>query len=686
IVNGGNVGIGTTTPSAKLDIYGTAGTSDIFGVSSSSNARLFTIASNGNVGIGTFGYTNPVTATGGTITEVGGYRIHTFTTSGTFQVTAGSGNVDVLAVAGGGGGGAVNDGNTGGGGAGGFVTNDGFAVTPQAYAVVIGAGGAVASNGGNSSFSTISAIGGGAGGRYDSIPGSNGGSGGGAGQGNNLVSGGTGVTGQGFAGGSTGVAGDWGYSGGGGGGANAVGNNAYSTNHKEGGHGGAGRSSSISGSSVTYAGGGAGSSHNIATAGIPQGGAGGGGNGRYGATAGTAGGVNTGGGGGGGGEWVAGGSGGSGIVIVRYPIGVIASAKLSIVGTSGLSAQLFDIASSSGLSYLNVSANGNVGIGTTSSAYGLTVGDGITQKDIYVPKGGLCVDNNASGCPITPTAGTIYAVATAISAIDLAENFPTLDDTIEAGDVVALSKIEVDKTQSEAEIGLIEKSSRQYQQNILGVISTAPGILLGKDATSSKPVALAGRVPVKVSIENGEIKIGDFLTSASSTPGVAMKVTKSGTIIGMALESYKSTEIGKIVVFVNPHWVFGSLNEEGLLINNEETKTNSETNNTNLGILDSFVDKIKQALSSLGLVVENGVAKVREIVAGRITTNEFQMVDKVTNETYCSWLENGEWVKVKGKCDAIETKTETIETTESPIAPAIVEPVVDPAVTDPVVE
>ncbi|MFH1900426.1 MAG: hypothetical protein ABIJ83_04110, partial [Patescibacteria group bacterium] len=117
------------------------------------------------------------------------------------------------------------------------------------------------------------------------------------------------------------------------------------------------------------------------------------------------------------------------------------------------------------------------------------------------------------------------------------------------------------------------------------------------------------------------------------------------------------------------------------LVNNE-----TQTNNEDLGILDSFVDKIKQALSSLGLVVENGVAKVREIVAGRITTNEFQMVDKVTNETYCSWLENGEWVKVKGKCDTIETKTETIETTESPIAPVIVEPVVDPAVTDPAVE
>ena len=84
--------------------------------------------------------------------------------------------------------------------------------------------------------------------------------------------------------------------------------------------------------------------------------------------------------------------------------------------------------------------------------------------------------------------------------------------------------------------------------------------------------------------------------------------------------------------------------------------------------------------------MKNGVAKVKEMVAGRITTNEFQMVDKVTNETYCSWIENGEWVKVKGKCDAIEIKTEAIETTESPIAPTIVEPVVNPSVINPVVE
>ena len=52
LVNG-NVGIATTTPSAKLDLYGTAGSADIFAVSSSTNVRLFTIGANGNVGVGT---------------------------------------------------------------------------------------------------------------------------------------------------------------------------------------------------------------------------------------------------------------------------------------------------------------------------------------------------------------------------------------------------------------------------------------------------------------------------------------------------------------------------------------------------------------------------------------------------------------------------------------------------------
>jgi hypothetical protein len=72
------------------------------------------------------------------------------------------------------------------------------------------------------------------------------------------------------------------------------------------------------------------------------------------------------------------------------------------------------------------------------------------------------------------------------------------------------------------------------------------------------PVALCGRVPCKVTDENGPIERGDLLTT-SSTPGHAMKATpvrvggidvfRPGTVIGKALERHKSGK-GMIEVFV----------------------------------------------------------------------------------------------------------------------------------------
>ena len=106
-------------------------------------------------------------ATGGTEATqiIGGisYRIHTFTTGGTFTVTNG-GAVEYLIVAGGGGGGR---GSGGGGGGGGFLAGS-TTVTAQAYTITIGAGGAGATtssngaNGGNSSALGFTATGGGA--------------------------------------------------------------------------------------------------------------------------------------------------------------------------------------------------------------------------------------------------------------------------------------------------------------------------------------------------------------------------------------------------------------------------------------------------------------------------------------------------------------------------------------------
>jgi hypothetical protein len=270
--------------------------------------------------------TGGVAATGGTITQVGGQVIHTFTGSGTFTVTNSSlSSVDYLVVAGGGGGGSSAG---GGGGAGGFRTGTGLPVSssPGSYTVTVGGGGnggiylsTNSTSGSNSIFSTITSAGGGAGGN-SSGSGTPGGSGGGASR-NPTATVGSGNTPptsppQGNNGG-TGLGPPL-FSGGGGGGAGGVGGNASPS---QAGNGGNGTASTISGASVTYAGGGGGGSETTAGG---TGGTGGGGNGGRATpnTPGTEGTANTGGGGGGGGNTAPlylGSNGGSGIVIIAYP-------------------------------------------------------------------------------------------------------------------------------------------------------------------------------------------------------------------------------------------------------------------------------------------------------------------------------------------------------------------------------
>lgn len=69
-------------------------------------------------------------------------------------------------------------------------------------------------------------------------------------------------------------------------------------------------------------------------------------------------------------------------------------------------------------------------------------------------------------------------------------------------------------------------------------------------------VALAGRVPVKVDASFGAISPGDYLTS-SPAPGVAMKASGPGPVIGTALEDHAGGE-GVIEVFVHRGWYGGT--------------------------------------------------------------------------------------------------------------------------------
>ena len=77
-----------------------------------------------NIGGGEGDFGGPISAaTGGTVTTSGDYKIHTFTTSGDFVVTAADATVEVLVVAGGGSGGAYYGGGGGAGGMGQAASN-----------------------------------------------------------------------------------------------------------------------------------------------------------------------------------------------------------------------------------------------------------------------------------------------------------------------------------------------------------------------------------------------------------------------------------------------------------------------------------------------------------------------------------------------------------------------------------
>jgi len=303
---------------------------------------------------GTYDGPQYVTATGGTVTTTGDYKIHTFTGDGCFVVScggnpAGSDTVDYLVVAGGGGGGEFYG---AGGGAGGARMSSGtasgcytvgplgncvaaLAVSVATYPITVGAGG-IGGPGGtptggvgydgvpgsNSVFSTITSTGGGGGAgssttARDGLPGGSGGGAVGAPPGA-AADGGTGNTPpvsppQGQPGGPS-LPGS--ENGGWGGGATAAGANGSSPNTTR---GGAGVANNINpatgqpcGGSQYYAGGG--NSSQAPQPAQPLGGLGGGGTGPA-SPDGGVGDANTGGGGGGNTSPAAG---GKGIVIIRY--------------------------------------------------------------------------------------------------------------------------------------------------------------------------------------------------------------------------------------------------------------------------------------------------------------------------------------------------------------------------------
>lgn len=294
------------------------------------------------------------------------------------------------------------------------------------------------------------------------------------------------------------------------------------------------------------------------------------------------------------------------------------------------------------------------GSATISNAYALWVDAGnVRIDDVAATSGEVTI--------CATTGGVLVKRSAACTGSDLAEYFP-MQEGAEPGDIVSISNAP-NPTQDESAPYLGVKSQSSYDGNMLGIVSSiyeheAPGEGLRK-AEHYHLLALAGRVPVKVSTENGAIAIGDYLTS-SSTPGVAMKATKAGQVIGMALEAYEGADPGKVTVFIAPHWIGNDL------------AVSAQGNQ----LVNIDPEQLRIGLASLGLTVNpNGVLEVDTVKARKVATKFIELVDQQTGVLYCTWIQNGEWVKVQGECDTIQVSNDNNQVTnDTPPEPSQVPP------------
>ncbi|MDO8716111.1 MAG: hypothetical protein Q7J73_04815, partial [Dehalococcoidales bacterium] len=294
--------------------------------------------------------------------------------------------------------------------------------------------------------------------------------------------------------------------------------------------------------------------------------------------------------------------------------GTLASISATSLTTGTVMKFTVPASTSGGGSYLLVKDTA----GNTYASLGY--GGRLAIRRSFFSRGAATTDCTSAG---TPSAGCI----------DYAENFPTQDVTIEAGDVVA-----IDTTSNSSEV--VKANNSKFA---IGVVSLNPGVLLRgssvrvgtADSAESieedfnngfRPIALAGRLPVKVTTEAGNIKVGDYLT-ISSVPGVAMKATQAGQVIGQALEAYSGSDVGKVLLFVNNTQYFGSLKDLGLSVNSTDPGFDEAT----LNWLSTAQSSSAMASVSSEFVVDQIIAKDK-IISPNIITKDLS-VEKISNRS-----------------------------------------------------
>ncbi len=307
----------------------------------------------------------------------------------------------------------------------------------------------------------------------------------------------------------------------------------------------------------------------------------------------------------------------------------------------------------------------SIGVGTSTLAYAFTVQD--TQASTYVARiDNASTNTDADGLLITlgvanasrttsnyfvgfatgdkTVAGKIQGGASAVAytttAADLAEFFRISDltDKPTFGEIVVLDK---NKQNSVVRAQNTGSATTTDAVEPLGIVSTNPGfvgngpICLASDTNCDKNyaeynvlVSLTGQVPVKISESNGPIKVGDYLTLSTTTPGVAVKMLESGYIIGTAVSEATTTVFNTsssnsatstsysektATVFIKNGWrdIAG-------------TKSLASSDGSSEALIPTKWFGLFEFFKQIGFEIGNGVIKIANLVTDTVLANKVQ--------------------------------------------------------------
>ncbi len=173
---------------------------------------------------------------------------------------------------------------------------------------------------------------------------------------------------------------------------------------------------------------------------------------------------------------------------------------------------------------------------TVSGSGALPVSGGTMTGNLLVS--GTVNFGSSSNRIATVFATTFNGTSTAAQYADLAENFRA-DSAYAPGTVVALGGAEE-----------ITSVNEELSSNVFGVVSSKPAYLMNSAQEGGAPVAVAGRVPVRVV---GLVNKGDRLVSAGNGMARAAQTDESITsfnVLGRAIDSKTTMEEGTVEAFV----------------------------------------------------------------------------------------------------------------------------------------